>query len=400
MEFSYQARDSQGTMRTGTVEAGNIASATEILHSHGLIIIKVFPVTKLSIFEKINFFDRISPKELVMFSRQLATLINAKVPIVMALKILQDQVNSRKLRTIVGEIAQKVEAGEALSTAITGYPKLFSEMYVNLVRSGELSGSLDDSLTYLADQVEKDYDLRSKIIGAMTYPAFILVALVIVGFLMFIFVLPPMISLLEESNVDLPFTTKILVFVTDILQNYWWALAFLLVGGAIGLKLYIATPPGRYLFDWLKLKLPIFNRLAKDIYMARFARNLSTLIAGGIPIVKAMDSVADIVGNAVYRDILFNASTEVKNGKGISQALADHPEFPPIIPQMMQIGESTGKLQDILDKLARYYEKEVEAILKVLTTLIEPIIMMLLGLAVAVMVAGILLPIYNLASAV
>jgi type II secretory pathway component PulF len=387
-------------MRTGTVEASSITAAQEILHAHGLIVIKVLPVTKFSLIENFNVFDRISPKEVVLFSRQLATLINAKVPIVMALKILQGQVNSSHLKKIVGEIANKVESGEALSAAIVGYPKLFNDMYVNLVHSGELSGTLDESLSYLADQVEKDYDLRSKIIGAMTYPAFILVALVIVGFLMFIFVLPPMISLLQESNVELPFTTKILVFVTNVLQNYWWAVLMLMIGGGIGTKVYIGTAPGRYLFDLFKIKVPIFSKLSVDIYMSRFTRNLSTLIAGGIPIVKSIDAVADIVGNAVYRDILFKAATEVKNGKGIAQALADYPEFPPIIAQMVQIGESTGKLQDILDKLARFYEKEVEGILKVLTTLIEPIIMMLLGLVVATMVAGILLPIYNLASAV
>jgi type II secretory pathway component PulF len=293
-----------------------------------------------------------------------------------------------------------VEAGDALSTAIVGYPKLFNDMYVNLVHSGELSGSLDDSLSYLADQVEKDYDLRSKIVGAMTYPAFIMVALVIVGFLMFIFVLPPMISLLQESNVELPITTKILVFFTNAMKSYWWLFLGGLIGLVVGFRVYISTRPGRYLFDLFKIKVPIFSRLAVNIYMSRFARNLSTLIAGGIPIVKAMDAVADIVGNAVYRDILFQAATDVKNGKGISQSLADRNEFPPIIPQMMQIGESTGKLQEILDKLAKFYEKEVEGILKVLTTLIEPIIMMLLGLAVATMVAGILLPIYNLAGSV
>lgn len=400
MEFSYQARDNQGTLRTGTVEASTITAASEILHAHGLIVIKVLPVSKVSILEKLNFMGRISPKEVVLFSRQLSTLINAKIPIVMSLKILQTQVTSKKLQSIIAEIASKVESGDALSAAIVGYPKLFNDMYVNLVHSGELSGGLDESLAYLADQVEKDYDLRSKIVGAMTYPAFIMFALVVVGFLMFIFVLPPMISLLEEQQVELPFTTKILVFVTNFMQNYWYLALGGIIGTLVGTKLYIGTISGRYMFDYLKLKMPIFSKLVLDIYMARFARNLSTLLAGGIPIVKALDSVADIVGNAVYRDILFEASTEVKNGKGIAQSIVDRPEFPAIVSQMIQIGESTGKLTEILDKLAHFYEKEVEAILKVLTTLIEPLIMMLLGLAVSVMVAGILLPIYNLAGAV
>ncbi|HYC80071.1 MAG TPA: type II secretion system F family protein, partial [Candidatus Binatia bacterium] len=366
----------------------------------GLIVIKVVPVRKSTLLEKINIFNRISAKEVVMFSRQLATLINAKVPIVSALKILQQQVNSTRLKVIIGEIASKVESGEALSSAIMGYPNIFNDMYVNLVHSAELSGGLDEALGYLADQVEKDYDLRSKIVGAMTYPAFIIFALIVVGFLMFLFVLPPMIDLLQESNVELPITTKILVFITNVMQNYWWLLIILLVGTVGGFKYWISTVSGRYLFDLFKIKMPVFSKLAVDIYMARFARNMSTLIAGGIPIVKSIDSVADIVGNVVYRDILFKASTDVKNGKGIAQSLADQPAFPPIISQMMQIGESTGKLQEILDKLAKFYEKEVEGILKILTTLIEPIIMMMLGLVVAVMVAGVLLPIYNLAGSV
>jgi len=399
MEFSYQARDNKGMLRTGTVEAPNLAGAQEILHQHGLIVIKVLPVTRLSMLQTMNIFDRVSNKEIVMFSRQLATLINAKVPIVQSLHILQLQVSSQRLKSIIGEIANKVESGESLSSAITGYPKIFNDLYINLVHSGELSGGLDETLQYLADQVEKDYDLRSKIVGAMTYPAFILFALVVVGFLMFLFVLPPMIDILRESNVDLPFTTKILVFVTEFMKQFWWLVLIVLVGTIIGLKFYIGTKAGRYMFDYLKLRFPVIGKLAVNIYMARFARNLSTLIAGGIPIVKALDSVADIVGNAVFREILFDASEQVKNGKSIAQALVDRPEFPPIVAQMTQIGESTGKLQDILNKLASFYEKEVEAMLKILTTLIEPFIMLLLGLAVAVMVAGILLPIYNLASA-
>lgn len=399
MEFNYQARDNKGTLRTGTVEAISLANASEILQSHGLIIIKVMPVAKFSAFERITLFDHVPMKELVMFSRQLATLINAKVPIVQALKILELQVSSTKLKSVISEVAGKVESGESLSVAIAGYPKIFSQLYVNLVHAGELSGSMDDALMYLATQMEKDYDLRSKVIGALTYPMFIISALIIVGVLMFIYVLPPMISVLKESQVELPITTKILVWTTEFAKTYWWVVLGLVVGGGVGLRAYASTYGGKYTIDYFKIKVPVFGKLAINVYMARFARNLSTLVAGGIPIVKALDSVAEIVGNQVYRNIIFEASEQVKNGKGIAMSLVDRPEFPAIVSQMTQIGESTGKLQEILDKLASYYEKEVESSLKTLTTLIEPIVMMLLGLAVAVMVAGILLPIYNLASA-
>ncbi|HYE22046.1 MAG TPA: type II secretion system F family protein [Verrucomicrobiae bacterium] len=399
MEYSYQARDAQGALRTGTVEAATVGNASEILHQHGLIIIKILPVTKTDILENIALFNRVPMKEIVLFSRQLATLINAKVPIVQALKILELQVSSKRLRQIISEVAVKVESGDSLSVAITNYPQVFSGLYINLVHAGELSGTLDESLLYLANQVEKDYDLRSKVIGALTYPLFIVVALVIVGILMFIYVLPPMVEILQESSVDLPFTTKILITVTNFIQNFWWIVILMALGSIVGFRYYIHTFGGRYFIDWLIIRIPVFGKLVRSIYMARFARNLATLVAGGIPIVKALDAVADIVGNYVYRDIIFDASHQVQNGKSIALAFVDKEEFPPIVSQMVQIGESTGKLQEILEKLASFYEKEVDAVIKVLTTLIEPLIMMLLGLAVAVMVAGILLPIYNLASA-
>lgn len=376
-----------------------MANASEILQQHGLIIIKILPVNKIDIMEYFSFLDRVSMKELVLFSRQLATLINAKVPIVQSLKILEVQVGSKKLRKILGEVAAKVESGDSLSAAITNYPNVFNGLYVNLVHAGELSGTLDEALLYLATQTEKDYDLRSKVIGALTYPIFIVAALLIVGFLMFLYVLPPMVEILKESAVELPFTTKILIGVTGFMQNFWYIVILLLLGAVVGFRFYIRTYGGRYFIDWAKVRAPVFGKLTKNIYMARFARNLSTLVAGGIPIVKALDAVADIVNNTVYRDIIFEASHQVQNGKSIALALVDREEFPAIVSQMVQIGESTGKLQEILEKLANFYEKEVEATLKVLTTLIEPLIMLLLGTAVAIMVAGILLPIYNLASA-
>lgn len=400
MEYSYQARDNTGVLKTGTVEAGSEVEANDILQQHGLIVIKMAPSNQFDVLKSITFWDHVSQKELVLFSRQLSTLINAKVPILQALTILRDQISSHKLKTIIGEVMERVKSGDSLSTAMAGYPNVFSGLYINLLRAGELSGTLDESFSYLANQLEKDYDLRSKVIGALTYPAFIVGALVVVGFLMFIYVLPPLIEVLAEAQVDLPFTTVILISVTHFVQSFWWLVLGLLLAAVIGLRLYIRTYSGRNVIDYFKLKVPVFGKLFEKIYMARFARNLSTLIAGGIPIVKALDSVADIVGNQIYREIILEASTQVRNGKSVASALVASPEFPPIVGQMTQIGENTGKLQEILDKLAIFYEKEVENVLKVLTTLIEPMIMIVIGAAVAVMVAGILLPMYNLAGAV
>lgn len=399
MEFIYQARDSSGILKTGNIEAASETAAYEILQQKGLVVTKIQLTSSIGVLERVRIFERVSPKDIVLFSRQLSTLISAKVPIVQALRVLQLQVSSNKLRSIISDVAEKVESGDSLSSALSMYPKYFSNLYVNLTKAGELSGSLDDSLLYLANQLEKDYDLRSKIIGSMTYPIFIVVAIVSVGAIMFIKVLPPLVAILQESEVELPPTTKILIATTNVFQNYWWLLIGIVVGIVIGFRWYKSTPSGGYIIDKLKIRLPIFGKLYLRIYMSRFTRNLSTLLGGGIPIVKALETVADIVGNKVYKEIILDAGRQVRNGKSIASAFANRKEVPPIVSQMTQIGETTGKLKDILDRLASFYEKEVETMLGMLTTLIEPIIMVILGLAVAVMVAGILLPIYNLAGA-
>jgi type II secretory pathway component PulF len=399
MEYNYQARDEAGKLQLGTVEAPSADAASGILQQHNLFVVKISPVSKYGSLDTLNIFERVSAKDLVLFSRQLATLIGAKVPIVQALRILHDQVTSRKLKKVIWEVSQHVESGDSLSTAISRYPKVFSSLYVNLIRSGELSGSLETSLGYLANQIEKNYDLRSKIIGSLTYPLFVVFALIIVGFLMFIYVLPPLVSILQEQSVSLPFTTQILIAVTNFVNHFWWLIILLVVGAIVAYRRYIHSEAGRYFVDGVKVKLPIFGSLFMKIYMSRFSRNLATMIAGGIPIVKALEAVSGMMGNEVYKNICMEAAAQVRNGKGIAVALANHGDVPPLVTQMIGIGEATGRLQEVLEKVADFYEKEVDEVLKNLTTLIEPIIILLLGLAVATMVAGILLPIYNLASA-
>ena len=398
-QFNYKAKDEQGVVSRGTVEAAGSEQAAQILHDHGLTVLQLEAQEITIHLERfIPFLGRVSNKEIVMFSRQLSTLINAKVPIISALDILREQVTSKKLKDTIDEMMADVEGGKSLSETIARFPEIFSSLYVNLVKAGELSGTLDAALKYIADQQERDYDLRSKIRGAMTYPIFIISAIFIVGALMFVFVLPQMISVLTEAGAELPFTTKILVFMTNFFKNFWWLVAAALVGGILGIRFYVRTTGGRFVWDSLKLKIPIFGKLFERIYMDRFARNLSTLIAGGIPIVQSLNTVAAIVGNVVYKEIISEAATEVETGKSIAAVFADKPQMPKIMTQMIKIGEQTGSLDDILGKLAAFYDKEVENMLNTLTTLLEPVIMIVLGLAVAVMVAGILLPIYNLAS--
>lgn len=397
--FNYRARDEKGVVKKGSVEAGSEVQAAEILHRNRLVVLKLQPEEAGVNFENfIPFLRRVSGKELVIFSRQLSTLINAKVPIVQSLEILQEQVASRKLRVVLEEMTDDIEGGKSLSDSIVKFPHVFSNLYLNMVKAGEISGKLDESLEYLADQQEKDYELSSKIRGALTYPIFIVSAIVVVGALMFVFVLPQMVGVLKEAGVQLPATTRVLIFLTEAVQSYGVFILLAFVGLIVGLQFYVRSEGGRAIWDALKIKTPVFGKLLKNIYMDRLSRNLSTLVGGGIPIVQALYTVADIVGNGVYKRIIMDAASEVETGKAIASVFAESEEIPKIVTQMVKVGEETGSLHEIMGKLANFYDKEVAKMLGTLTTLLEPIIMILLGLAVAVMVAGILLPIYNLAS--
>lgn len=397
--FSYRAKDQSGVIKKGVVEAPTEVAASEILHAHGLTVLELEPEEVAFSLEKLlPFINRVPRKELVLFSRQLATLINAKVPIIQALDILLDQVSSKKLKGIINEMVADIEGGKSLSESMGRFPNIFSSLYMNLIKAGELSGTMDNALLYIADQQERDYELMSKVRGAMTYPIFIISAIFIVGGLMFVFVLPQLIGVLREAGAQLPLSTRVLIFLTDFLQNYWIWLVLVVVGGVVSLRFYLHSSGGRLVWDSLKLRLPIMGHLLKIIYMDRFARNLSTLIAGGIPIVQSLHTVANIVNNQVYQRIILDAATEVESGKSIAAVFEQRREIPKILTQMIRIGEQTGSLDDILGKLANFYDKEVDNMLRTLTTLLEPVIMILLGFAVAVMVAGILLPIYNLAT--
>lgn len=398
MKFLYQARNKEGQIKTGVVVANDQMRAEQLLEENGLVIVSL-EEQKDDIFDQLNPFGKsVSNKDIVLFSRQLSTLISARVPILQALRILEDQITNQYLLSIIRDLISSVENGESLSLSMTKHPRVFGTVYVSLVKSGEASGSLDKALVYLSDQLEKDYELLSKVKGAMTYPTFVLGALGVVGILMFKFVLPNLTSVLEEQGGSLPTVSVYLIAFTKWFGVYWWAVILLVVGGILGFRFYIRTTMGRYQWDRLKLHLPIAGDILRKIYLTRFSRNLSTLVVGGIPIIKAMEIVSDIIGNVIYRDLLLNAVAEIQNGKSISDGLSGHSEFPLIVIQMIKVGEQTAQLDDILAKLASFYEKEVDNKISTLTTLLEPIIMIILGLGVGVLVAGVLMPIYNMAS--
>ncbi len=400
MKFLYKARNKDGLVQTGEVVAPDQSRAEQLLAENGLVIISLQKVSG-QIWDELNPFGKsVKSKDLVLFSRQLSTLVSAQVPILQALRILQEQVESPYLLTVLSGLISAVENGESLSSAMAKYPKIFGNVYVSLVRSGEVSGSLDKSLMYLADQLEKDYELLAKVKSAMTYPVFVLFALLVVGILMFKFVLPKLTSVLKEQGGELPAVSLALIAFTDFFEQYWWVVLLMLGLLVLTVRYYLTTKIGTYQFDRIKIKFPIIGDIFTKIYLARFSRNLSTLVIGGIPIIKAIEIVAEIINNVIYRDILLETVTKISGGKSISDGLSGHPEFPNIVTQMVRVGEQTARLDDILMKLAGFYEKEVDTKISTLTTLLEPIIMVILGLGVGLLVAGILMPIYNLASTV
>jgi type IV pilus assembly protein PilC len=399
MKFNYKAKNKSGNIQSGVVVAVDQNKAESLLGENGLAIISLEKEQTGFSFAKLNPFGKsVKNKELVLFSRQLATLISARVPIIQALRILQEQITGKYLLSIINDLISAVENGDSLSSAMSKYQHVFGNVYVSLVMSGEVSGSLDKSLVYLAEQLEKDYELTSKVKSAMTYPVFVLTALVGITLLMFKFVLPNLTSVLLSQGGSLPVTTQLIINATNFINVFWWLVLIVIAGLILGFRYYLSTAGGRRNWDILKIRFPIIGGIFQKIYLARFARNLSTLIIGGIPIIKALQIVAEIINNTIYRDIILDTVTKIQSGKTISEGLTGHAEFPSIVTQMVRVGEQTAQLDDIMGKLANFYEKEVDGNISTLTTLLEPLIMIILGIGVGILVAGILMPIYNMAN--
>ncbi|MFA6198445.1 MAG: type II secretion system F family protein [Patescibacteria group bacterium] len=398
--YDYRAKDFQGNTLTGVIEAPSENVAAEMLEDQKYIILALIPRQKTNVFQSsLNFLNRVPMREVVIFGRQLSVMINTAVPIVQALRILVRQTKNVTFKVILSEIADEVDGGSKLSTALGKYPQIFSSFFVYMVRSGETTGRLDETLNYLADQMEKDYDLNSRIRGAMIYPAFIMSALVAVGIVMMIFVIPQLTAVLSESGVQLPISTRILIAISSFMKNQWWLVLMILAGLFVGYRSMARSDYGKQKLDRLKLHFPVFGNLNQKIYITRFARSMSTLITGGIPLNKTLNIVADIVGNAVYRDLIIQTAEVVEDGNSIATVFMKSTEVPQMLPQMMAVGEQTGKLDLIMGKLADFYAKEVDATIGNLVALLEPMVMLVLGAGVAVMIMAIMLPMYQLSSA-
>lgn len=398
--FDYNATNQAGEAHSGAVDAEDATAALATLKDRGFAVLSISEREEKKGFAiEIKFLNRVKVKDLVIFSRQLAVMVSATLPVVQALRILTKQLDNLRLKIVVSEIADAVDGGMRLSEAFAKYPDIFSGFYISMVKSGETAGKLDEVLNYLADQQEKDYDLMSKTKGAMIYPAFILSGLVVVGIVMMVFVIPKLTAIMQESGTKLPFTTQILIWFSNAASSYWWV--FVLGIGALvaGGIYYRKTPAGKKQTDYLLLRLPVFGPLIfQKIYLVRFTRSLSTLLAGGVSITEALEITSQVVGNEVYREVIAATVKEVQDGNSIASIFLESPVVPHMLAQMLSVGEKTGRIDAVLVRLSDFYTREVDNAVANLVTLIEPLILMVMGLAVGVMVAAILLPMYNLAS--
>lgn len=395
--YHYHARGKDGRMQKGIVEAPIEDVAAGILRDRGMEVIDLEEEKKRGF--SLEFLTHIGVRDFVIFARQLSVLIGAKVPLVQSLRTASRQTVNRKFQSILGAVSDDVEAGTKLSVALSRYPVPFDDFFINMVRSGETSGRLEEVLGYLADQKEKDYDLISKIRGAMIYPAFIIVGMTAVGIVMMVFVVPQLTGVLQESGAQLPWTTRFLIGSSGFMQKYWLLLILLVLGALIAFRsLLVRSHEVRSAWDRVKVRLPLFGGILQKIYLVRFTRSMETLMAGGVDVVGSLRVAADVVGNAAYRDLLLATVKEVEDGNAMTSVLSKSALVPNMIHQMLSVGEETGRLKEILSKLTAFYGREIDNSVANLVAVIEPLIMVVIGAAVGVMVSAIILPMYQLAS--
>ncbi|MCH7882945.1 type II secretion system F family protein [Patescibacteria group bacterium] len=398
MRFIYKAKTPEGDTKSGTIETASQDLAIAALQRRGLIIVSLKSEEEAKPFYKRGFtmFERVRDRDIVIFSRQMATLFSAKVPVVDALRILVTEASSDLFRRHLAEVTDDIQGGLPISQAFARHPQIFSNFYVQMVHSGEEAGKLEDVLNYLADYLERSYDLASKARNALIYPAFVLSSFMVVLAIMLVVVVPRLSEIILESGQAIPLYTQIIIGLSNFVRGFG---VFFLVLAALGLVFlwrYRRTAPGRLAVARFQLSIPVIRDLYRQVYLARFADNLQTLLSGGVTVVRALEIAASVVGNEVYETIIREARDSVRAGSSISDALARYEDIPPLVSQMIRVGEETGQLNNILSTLARFYTREVNNTLDRIVSLIEPILIIVLGLGVGLIVAAILVPIYNI----
>lgn len=401
MLFTYHAIDQDGHEREGTIEAPSQEIAIAALQRRNLIISAIESAEKKSMLEmKFSFLDRISNKEVVILSRQIATLFEAQVSALRVFRLIASEVENKSLASILTTVGDDLQGGSPISKALARHPKVFSTFYVNMVRAGEESGKLSETFSYLADYLDRSYELVSKAENALIYPIFVIGVFFAVMALMLTMVIPKISSVLLDSGQEIPVYTKIVIGFSNFLVQYG---IFILIA-LIALGFYVwrlgKTESGKLYLDGFKLGIPYLGDLYKKLYLSRIADNFATMLLSGVSVVEAIDITSSVVGNAAYSAVLKDIGASVKGGSSISDSFGKHPEIPGIMVAMTRVGEETGELGKILTTLAKFYNREVTNAVDTLVSLIEPAMIVMLGVGVSILLAAVLLPIYNLAGSI
>ncbi|MFA7302275.1 MAG: type II secretion system F family protein [Candidatus Paceibacterota bacterium] len=401
MLFTYKAIDQDGHEREGTIEAPAQELAVSALQRRNLIISAIDSADKRSFLDKkISFFSRISNKDVVILSRQIATLFEAQVSALRVFRLLASEVDNQALATILTTVADDIQGGSPMSRALARHPKVFSEYYVNMVRAGEESGKLSMTFTYLADYLDRTYEVLSKAQNALIYPAFVIAVFFGVMGLMLTMVIPNISAVLLDSGQEIPFYTQVVLGLSNFFVRFGLLILLALIAFGIYIWQFSKTDKGKVVLDSLKISIPYVGDLFQKLYLARITDSFSTMLLSGVSVVEAFEISASVVGNAAYANVLRAVEHDVKGGSSISDAFARHAEIPGIMVAMTRVGEETGELGKILTTLTKFYDREVTNAVDTLVGLIEPMMIVLLGLGVGILMAAVLMPIYNLASAI
>lgn len=396
--YTFTAKNKQtGEDVQSEIQADSEQAAAKMLMERNLFPIMILAKGSPASASKFALFkNHISAKEKIIFTRQLSTLINAGLPILQSLRSVEDQLNSAPMKAILAQVVTEVEGGSSLSASLSKYPKVFNQTYISVVSAGEASGSLDKTLERLAHQLEKDAQVYSKVRSAMIYPLIVMTVVVGVVIFMLLVVLPQVGSMYKDFNKELPFMTRMLLAISGFVGKFWWLFVIAAAGAIYFLRSYIKTSQGRRQWDLLKMRVPLFGTLLKKVYMARFARSMATLLYSGVPILNALSTTRGAVNNEIIGEQIDISADEVRGGKALSTSLKEKPDFLKIVPQMIKIGEDSGAIDATLDKLAVYYEDEIDETVRNLSASIEPVLMVVLGIVVGGILISVLLPIYGL----
>jgi type IV pilus assembly protein PilC len=397
--YVYRARGRAGVLETGTLEAESERAAAVALRGRGFMVTSLVRQEEaVSATRQVSRFFRVNRMDLVLFTRQLATMISAGLPIVSALRVLEEQSTNVRFKEIIASVRVGIEQGGSLSGEIAKHPQAFFDFYVNTVRAGEVSGVLDTSLSYLADYLERELDLVQRVRTAATYPLLVLSFTMMVALAALIFIIPSFASIFASFKVGLPLITVVMLRVSQLVRQFWWVIVLGIGGLAVGVFVLRSSPAGQRLIDPLMLRVPIMGPIVLKLAYARFGRSLAVVIRSGVPILEGLTAVAGALGNRVVGDSVERARARMREGQSMADALSASPLMPPMIIQMVRVGEETGAMEDILNKVAEYYEREVDNTVKRFASIIEPVLIIGVGGVVGLVALSVLLPIWSLVS--